>query len=79
LFNTNKIYCLEFSTKNCIDITLDIKYINKSIANVPYTKILGLLIDDTLTRDNHIDPLISQLNSTCYAIRTVKGLLSRKI
>jgi len=37
------------------------------------------LIDDILTRDKHIDPLISRLNSTCYAIRTVKGLLSRKV
>jgi len=36
------------------------------------------LIDDTVTWDNHIDPLISQLNSACYAIVAVKGMLSRK-
>ena len=69
---------MEFRTKNSIDTTLDINYFNKSIANVPYTKFLCLLIDDTLTCDNHIDTLISWLNSTCYAIRDVKGMLSMK-
>ena len=78
LLNFNKTYCLEFRTRNCNDTTVDINYFNKSIANVPYTNFLGLLIDDTLTWDNHIDPLISQLNSVCYAIRAVKGMLSRK-
>ena len=66
--NFNETYYLEFRTKNCIDTTLDIKYFNRSVANVPYTKFLGLLIGDTLTWDNHIDPLISQLNSACYGI-----------
>ena len=35
--NFNKMYYLEFRTKNCIDTTLDINYFNKSIANVTYT------------------------------------------
>ena len=43
-----------------------------------YTKFLGLLIDDTLTWDNHIDQLISRLNSACYSIRAIKSALSRK-
>jgi len=29
--------------------------LNKIIVNVPYTKFLGLVVDDTLTWDNHID------------------------
>jgi len=74
----SKMYYLEFRTKNCIDTTLVIKYFNKSIANIQYTNFLGLLIDDTLTRDNHIDPLIFRLISTCYGIRTLKGMLSRE-
>ena len=53
-FNFNETYYLEFRTKNCLDTTLDTKYFNKSVANVPYTKFLGLLIDDTLSWDNHI-------------------------
>ena len=52
--NFDETYYLEFRTANCIDSTLDTKYFNKSLANVPYTKFLGLLIDDTLSWDNHI-------------------------
>jgi hypothetical protein len=40
--------------------------------NVPYTKFLGLVIDETLTWNNHIDQLISRLNSVCYPIRAVE-------
>jgi len=68
--NFNKMYYLKFGTKNCIDTTLDINYFNKSLANVTYTKFLGLVIDDTLTWDNHVDHFISRLNSACYARRT---------
>jgi len=71
-FNFNKTYYLEFKTKNCIDITLDFNYLNKTLANVSYTKFLGLVTDETVTRDNRIDHLISRLNSVCYAIRAVK-------
>jgi hypothetical protein len=78
LLKFNKTYYLEFRTKNCFDTALDINYFNKSIANVPYTKFLGLLADDALTWGNHIDHLISILNSAYYAIRAVTTMLSRK-
>jgi len=78
LLNFNKTYYLEFKTKNCIDTTLDINYFNTTIANVTYTKFLGLVIDDSLTWDNHIDQLIFRLNYACYAITAVKAVLSRK-
>ena len=61
--NFNKVIYLEFRTKNCIDTILDINYFNKSIANVTYTKFLGLVIDDTLTWGNYTNQLISRLNS----------------
>jgi len=44
LLNFNKSYSLEFRTKNCIDNTLDISDCNKSVANITYTKFLGLVI-----------------------------------
>ena len=78
LLNFNKIYYLELRTKNCIDTALDINCFNKSIANAPYTKFLGLVVDGTVTWDNHIDHLISRLNSAYYAIRAVTAMLSRK-
>ena len=78
MLNFNKRYYLQFQTKHYIDNTLDVNYLNKIIANVPYTKFLDLEDEDTLTWDNHIDQLISRLNSACYAIRAVNALLSRK-
>jgi hypothetical protein len=38
---------------------------------------LGLVVDDTLTWNNHTDQLISRLNSARYAIRAVNAVLSR--
>ena len=61
-----------------MDTTLDINYVNKTVANVSYAKFLVLVVGDTLTWDNHIDQLISRLNCGCYAIRAVKAMLSRK-
>jgi hypothetical protein len=52
--------------------------LNKNIANCPYTKSLGLMVDDNLTWNNHTDQLISKLNSACYAIRAVNAMLPRK-
>jgi hypothetical protein len=75
--NFNKTY-LQFQTKNYIDNILHINYLNKTIANVPYTKFLGLVGDASLTWNNHIDQLISRLNSACYAIRAVNAMMSRK-
>jgi hypothetical protein len=68
--NFDKTYYLQFRTKNCIDNTLDINYLNK--------KFLGLMVDDKLTWNNDIDQLISKLSSACYAIRAVNAMLSRK-
>ena len=73
-----KTYYLPFQTKNYIDNTLDISYLNKNIANHPYTKFLFLMVDDNLTWNNHIDQFISKLNSACFTIRAVNAMLSRK-
>jgi hypothetical protein len=34
---------------------LDINYFDKTTTNIPYAKFLGLVIDHTLTWNNHID------------------------
>ena len=36
------------------------------------------MIENSLTWDNHIDQIISRLNSACYEIRAVNAMLSRK-
>jgi hypothetical protein len=72
------MYYSQFRTKNCIDATLDNNYFNKSIANLAYTNFMGLMIDDTPTWVDHIDQLISRLNSTCCTIRAVRARFTRK-
>jgi len=67
-FNFNETYYLQFQTKNYIDNILDINYLNKNIANCPYTKFPGLMVDDNLAWKNNINQLISKLKSACYAI-----------
>jgi hypothetical protein len=61
-----------------IDNTLDIKCFNKTIGNFPYTNFLCLVPDDPLNWDDHIDQLISILNSACNAVTAVTTMLSRK-
>ena len=39
-FNFDKIHYLQFLNINYIDITLRINYLNKTMANIPYTKFL---------------------------------------
>ena len=51
---------------------------NKTIRNVPSVKFLGLLVDDALNWDQHINQIIaSKLSSACYAIRKLTSLLSK--
>jgi len=76
--NFNKTSYSQFQIKHYIDNVLDINYLNKTIANVPYTKFLGLEGEDTLTWVNHIDQLISRLNSACYVIRAVNVMSLKK-
>jgi hypothetical protein len=76
--NLNETHYLQYRTKNCTDTTFDINYFNITIANVLYTEFLGLMIDDTVAWDNHIDQLFSRLNSAFYAVRSVKVVLSWK-
>jgi len=64
--------------KNCIDSILNIYCFNETIANIPQTNFLYLVIDDTLNWDIHIDQLISRMNSARYAITAVQTMLLRK-
>ena len=49
------------------------------MASVPFTNFLGLMTDDTLTSDNHVDQLTSRLNFACYTIRAVESMCQEKL
>jgi hypothetical protein len=53
-------------------------YENKHITDTSGTKFLGLNIDITLSWKYHTDQLITKRSSACYAVRTVKGLMSQE-
>jgi hypothetical protein len=50
---------------------------NKSIFIVPSVKFFGLLVDDTLSWDTHINQIASKLSSACYAVCALTPLLSK--
>jgi hypothetical protein len=72
-----KTLLLQFTTKSCHNSNTKISYNSKYIYNTTSTKFLGLIIDDNLSWKNHIDYLLSKLNSACCAIRTVKSVMSQ--
>jgi len=74
--NINKTCFLHFKNNNNIDNTLTINYMNETITNVPSVKFLGLLVDDTLNWDKHINQIASKLSTASYAVRTFTPLLS---
>ena len=77
-FNFDKMHNLKIWTINYIDTTLRINLLNKTMANIPYTKLLCWMVDGTLTWDNYNDQFFSRLKSACYAIRVVKAVVSVK-
>jgi len=49
-----------------------VKYENKNISNSTETKFLGLIIDETLSWNQHIDQIATKLCSACCALRNLK-------
>jgi len=42
------------------------------------TKFLGLIIDDSLSWKAHIEQIMSNLNSACFVIQTIQGIMSQE-
>jgi hypothetical protein len=53
--NTNKIYFMQFVTKNSSLTDLYVSHENKQIANICNTNFLGITLDNKLTWNTHID------------------------
>jgi hypothetical protein len=49
----------------------------KTIFNISSVKFLGLLVNDTLSWDKHINQIASKLSSACYAVWALTPLLSK--
>ena len=74
--NFNKTHYIHFATKRNISTDLKIGYNNNFITSTSYTKFLGVMMDKTLSWNNHIELLINKLSMACYIIRSTKADMS---
>jgi hypothetical protein len=64
--------------KSKLAVDVHISYKDNPINNTCSTNFLGLSLDSTVSWKTHIDQLSSKLNSACYAIRSLKSVISTK-
>jgi hypothetical protein len=73
--NFNKIHTLEFKTRNDKVVDTIISYDNYFISNINSVNFLGLTID---TWEYHINKIIAKMNSVCFALRSIRTVVSQK-
>jgi len=67
---------LQFLTKTDYEINVQVSFGNRKIATAQSLKFFGLTIDTSATWKHHIGELTTRLNKACYAIRSIKPLMS---
>ena len=75
--NYNKTHYVENRTKNCYQIQTKVPYEDNIIPNYTATKFLGLIIDETLTWNQHIDFSATKLCSASYALRYLRNIIPK--
>jgi hypothetical protein len=75
VLNFNKTHYVEFRTKNYYEVKTRVTYDHINIANSTETKFLGLIIDKTLSWNQHVDWIATKLYSACYALRNRKHIV----
>ena len=73
--NCNKKHFMQFLTKKQSERKIQIIVPNSIKTNISSTKLLGLIIDNTLSGKEHIAALTSKLNKVCYATRAIKTFM----
>jgi hypothetical protein len=74
--NILKTHCMQFMTKNSVLTKTLLACNNNEITDVSHFKFLGLVMDNTLSWNLHIDNVINKLTTVCYMIRSVKPYMS---
>ena len=77
--NINKTYFTHFLSKNVAHSDFNIIYENNYITKVSDLKFLGININNTLTWKSHIETILSKLSSACFAMRSIKPLISQQM
>jgi hypothetical protein len=73
--NINKTHYIEFKTKNYYQVQTKVQYDHKDLTNSTETKFLGLIIDETLSWNQHTDLIAAKLCSACYVLRNLKHIV----
>lgn len=73
--NINKTALIHYKRQS-VNYSLYVPTSGGSVIEVDHTKFLGVIIDSQLLWTDHIDNLVKKLNSSCCAIRWVKGVLT---
>jgi hypothetical protein len=66
---------MEFRTKNYYQVETIVRYEQKDISSSKETKFLGLIIDEILSWNQHIEQIATKLCSACYALRNLKHIV----
>jgi hypothetical protein len=74
VLNFNKTHCVEFRMKNYYEVKTKVTYDHINISNSTETKFLGLIIDETLSWNQHVDQIATNLCSVCYALRILRHI-----
>jgi hypothetical protein len=64
--DAEKTQYMQFVTKTSSLIDLHIMYKNKEVANTCSTKFLGLTLDNTFSRKNHIDAIVPETEFSLF-------------
>jgi hypothetical protein len=65
---------VKFRMKNYYGVKTKVTYDHINISNSTETKFLGLIIDETLSWNQH-DYIATKLCSACYALRNLKHIV----
>ena len=79
ILNFNKTHYVEFRTKNYYQVETTVKYEHKDTSISTETKFWGLIINETLSWNQHIDKIATKLCSTCYALRNLKHIVPQQL
>jgi hypothetical protein len=75
ILHFNKIHYVEFRMKNYYQVKTNVKYEHTNISNSTETKFLGLIIDETLSWNQHVDQIATKLCPACYILRNLKHIV----
>jgi hypothetical protein len=77
VLNFNKTHYVEFRTKNYYTVKTKVTYKHINISNSTETKFLGLIIDETLSWNQHVDQIVTKLWTARYALRHLKHIVPK--